>query len=206
MSFGAFLLAYALVVVTPGPNALIVLQSAATDGRRAALRTALGAAVGAGSLAALVLLVGRNLPATPDQLAWLRLIFGGLLIHGGLGCFRRRAVRTVPCGGTAPMPPGQNGPPGALRGMMVAIGNPFTGVFILSANPLPFGGPAAGLLAVPVAVMAIAGTWLCLLATVATSGPTGRLLLVRQRTVIGGLGVVLLAMGLHIVVSTIASP
>ena len=82
MSFLPILLAIAgihwALMVTPGPNVLLVTQSAAHYGRRTAVLIALGIALGAGILSSLAIL---GLSVVLAQAAWL---FTLLKVVGGV--------------------------------------------------------------------------------------------------------------------------
>lgn len=191
MSLSAFFLAYALVVLAPGPNLLIVLQSAMAGTRRAAVLTGIGAAVGAACLSLVVQIARRELTLDVPALPNMRFAFAIMLVYCGLGCFRSALTRTA---GTKAAPC-----VGFLRGMMVALANPFTCGFVLTA-----GGTLAGaselriMLAVALMMFLTAASWLVLVALVATSRQSRRISRFDPGVAFAGLGVALLAMALHV--------
>lgn len=198
MSLSAFVLAYALVVLAPGPNLLIVLQSAMAGTRRAAVLTGIGAAVGAACLSLAVQIARREFQLDAFALPDMRFAFALMLVYCGIGCFRRAINRTAdskvaPCAGF-------------LRGMAVALVNPFTCGFVLTA-----GGTLAGasdlrvMLAVALAVFLTAASWLVLVAMVATSRQSRRLSRIDPGLALAGLGVALLAMALHVATGALAN-
>lgn len=194
MSLSAFFLAYALVVLAPGPNLLIVLQIAMAGTRRAAVLTGVGAAFGAACLSLAVQIARRELPLDAPALYYMRFAFALMLVYCGLGCFRRAITRTAgaeaaPCAGF-------------LRGMMVALVNPFTCGFVLTAGGTLAGGSELELMfGVALLVFLTAASWLVLMALVATSRQSQRLSRFDPRLAFAGVGVALLAMALHVATS-----
>lgn len=86
----AVLAVFTLVIISPGPNFMMVVETALGDSRRAGLYTALGVATGSGLFAAAGLL-GLLLVVTalPHFAATLSLVGGGYLAWLGLGMIRR---------------------------------------------------------------------------------------------------------------------
>ena len=197
MSLIAFALAYALITVTPGPNFLTVLHCATTGTRAAALRAALGVGAGAASLSALVLTVGKHLPLNAATQPYLRLLFAALLIRGGLICL---AYQPGP-GHVSPLVGDlRRGGDPFLRGMTVAICNPFTGIFVLSSSAtLINAGAPATILTVALTIFVIAGGWLGIVAVAATSGLAARAIGARSNLISACVGSTLIGMGVHIV-------
>lgn len=197
MSLFAFALAYALITVTPGPNFLTVLQCAMAGKRADALRAALGVGAGAASLSALVLAVGQHLPLNDSTQPYLRLVFAALLIRGGLICF---ACQAVPGQLTPLVDDARRGGDPLLRGMTVAIFNPFTGIFVLSASAsLINAAEPATILTIALIVFVIAGGWLGIVAIAATSGPATRAIGARSDLISACVGIALIGMALHVV-------
>ncbi|MDO9638404.1 MAG: LysE family transporter [Pseudotabrizicola sp.] len=197
MSLIAFALAYALITITPGPNFLTVLHCATTGTRGDALRAALGVGAGAASLAALVLAVGQHLPLNDSTQPYLRLLFAALLIRGGLICF---AFQGIP-GQVSPLVGDiRRGGDPFLRGMTVAICNPFTGIFVLSASAtLINAGAPATVLTVALSIFVIAGGWLAVIAVAATSGMAARAIGARSELISACVGFALIGMAVHVV-------
>lgn len=197
MSLSAFFLAYALVVLAPGPNLLIVLQSAMAGTRRGAVLTGIGAAAGAACLSLVVQLARRALPPEALALPHMRFAFAVMLVYCSLGCFRSALTRTAaipaaPCAGF-------------LRGLMVAVVNPFTCGFILTAaGTLAEASEPLVMLAVALTVFLTAASWLVLVALVATSRQSRHLSRINPGLGFAGLGVALLVLALHVATGTAA--
>lgn len=191
MSLSAFFMAYALVVLAPGPNLLIVLQSAMAGTRRAAVLTGIGAAAGAACLSLAVQVARRELLLDLPALPFMRFAFALMLVYCALGCFRRAFSRPTSAEAASCA--------GFLRGMMVALANPFTCGFLLTSGISTAG--AAGLqvmLAVALVVFATAGGWLVFVALIASSAQSRLLSRIDPGMALTGLGVALFAMALHV--------
>lgn len=142
----SFALVAALVTLTPGVDTALVLRSAITEGRRAALVTALG--IGAGVLGwGVAAAVGATAILTASQTAFtaLRLAGAAYLIWLGANLLVRAArggsVPTGPAGGPSDVSLG-----GAFRrGLLCNALNPKVGVFYLAMLPqfMPPNVPAA---------------------------------------------------------------
>lgn len=197
MSLTAFALAYVLITVMPGPNFLTVLHCAMTGTRADALRAALGAGTAAASLSALVVAVGQHLPMDGNSQPYLRLLFAALLIRGGLICFAFQPGPGLVT--TIVEEPKRYGDP-LLRGMTVAMFNPFTGIFILSASAtLVNSAEPARILAIGLIVFVIAGGWLGIVAVAATSGTAARAIRARSKLISACVGIALIGMAVHVV-------
>lgn len=86
VNFVSFLTIYALAIVSPGPNFVLVVNSALCDSRRTGIFTSLGVATGSGlfgfaGLAGLLVLIN----SLPNFAVLIRLIGGGYLVWLGLG-------------------------------------------------------------------------------------------------------------------------
>jgi threonine efflux protein len=90
LNITAVLAVFTLAIISPGPNFLLVVETALGDSRRAGLYTALGVATGSGLFAASGLL-GLLLVVTtlPHFTATLSLFGGGYLAWLGIGMVRR---------------------------------------------------------------------------------------------------------------------
>lgn len=159
----AFLLAGGLLTITPGLDTALVLRTAATEGRRAALFAAAGVQLGCLAWGCAVAFgLGTVLAASAAAYAGLKLAGAAYLAWVGVGLLLRprRALATGPDGAAA-------GPAASLRrGLLTNLLNPKVGVFYVSFLPqfVPDGFPVApailGLVALHV-LMACA--WLALL-------------------------------------------
>ncbi|MCO6415762.1 LysE family transporter [Siccirubricoccus sp. KC 17139] len=133
-----FLASYLLLLLTPGPNMLAVGSLAAARGLRGALPLCLGIALGAGTLATLLLVATEALARQANSLAPLRLVGAAALLALALRLARGRRL-----------PQAELPPPSRLGSLMagycVAIGNPLTASFFaaqfLGMTALP-GSPA----------------------------------------------------------------
>ena len=86
---GTVLAVHALAMVSPGPNVLVVTQTAASETRRAGVFAALGIAAAAALLSSAALL---GLSVVPTRLAWLHtmlgVVGGGYLLYLGVRLWR----------------------------------------------------------------------------------------------------------------------
>ncbi|WP_149539948.1 LysE family transporter [Siccirubricoccus phaeus] len=145
-----FLGSYLLVLLTPGPNMLAVGCLAAARGLRGALPLCLGIALGAGSLAALLLAATETLAQQTTSLTPLRLLGAGMLLVVALRLLRGRRLPEA-----GPPAPPQLG--SLVAGYFVALGNPLTAGFFAGqflALPAAPGSPALK----PALVLAAAAT------------------------------------------------
>src|SRR5262245_44738102 len=92
---GSVFAVHLLAMVSPGPNVLVVTQTAASDGRRAGAWAALGIAAGAGLMSSAAL---AGLSVVLKQFAWLHaalgLVGGAYLLYLGLRLWRGAGART----------------------------------------------------------------------------------------------------------------
>ncbi|MFC3690262.1 LysE family translocator [Aquipuribacter hungaricus] len=140
-SLSAFVVVALVVVAVPGPSVLFVVGRALTLGRRGALTTALGNAIGT-LVQVIAVAVGIGALVERSVLAFTVLKFAGAayLVFLGVQAFRHRrafAVETTVAAG--PTRVGR-----VLReGFLVGLTNPKTTVFFAAALP-PFVDPAVG--------------------------------------------------------------
>ena len=127
-----FLGVYTLAIVSPGPNFILVTNTALGDSRRAGLFTALGVATGSGlfalaGLAGLLVLVN----SLPHFAIILRIAGGGYLTWIGFDMLRNRNRRPVTKIVDAP---GKGGSPMAWyrTGLLTNLSNPKAWAFYLS--------------------------------------------------------------------------
>jgi len=99
---GSVFAVHLLAMVSPGPNVLVVTQTAASEGRRAGVRAALGIAAGAAMLSSAAL---AGVSVLMTQFAWLhaalRVLGGGYLLYLGVRLWRSAAARAAFCPATA---------------------------------------------------------------------------------------------------------
>ena len=192
----AFLAVAIAVVVTPGPDMLLVMRNTLLGGRLAGAATVLGVIGGIGVWATLAVGgIAALLAASALAFTILKLAGAGYLVYLGL-----RAIRS----GAAPVEI-RHGPrptfrTAASQGFLSAALNPKLGVFFLTLLP-QFSDPLASplhSLALAVAFAAIGLAWLLLFT--AFVGEFGRLL--SSPTVVRRIqrlsGAVLIALGLRV--------
>ncbi|MDZ4790891.1 MAG: LysE family translocator [Hyphomicrobiales bacterium] len=126
----AFILACALLSITPGPNMSLVIANAAKDGARGALITVCGTALGNAVLVTLAVAgVMGTVTVFADWFDWLRWLGAVYLIW--LGAMRLRALS---------QPPELDAPPAArgrwfLQGLSVSLSNPKVFLFLGALFP-----------------------------------------------------------------------
>jgi threonine/homoserine/homoserine lactone efflux protein len=196
----AFWAAFTLALASPGPNFALMLKIGLGSGRRAALRTVLGIAVGeaAWGFAAVfgVAALALRYPAVGTAIRWGG---GAFLLWLALGALRS-AWRGH--GATAAEPAPADG--GFATGLAIMLLNPKAGFFWVSLTGVLLGpgvGPAAGTLVVVVAVL-ISLLWHAALA-LAFSGTTAARLYARARRGIeAALGTALAALGVKLLAAS----
>ncbi|WP_043335401.1 hypothetical protein [Belnapia moabensis] len=140
-----FLLAYLAILVTPGPNLLVIAGVAALHGARGALPACLGIALGAGTLNAALAATLQGAPAAPGWAAAGRLAAAALLLWAALAIARSRLPETGHRIGGAEF----------TAGFCAAATNPITAAFFAAQ----FLGPLALLDAkVPLVPLAVTAT------------------------------------------------
>lgn len=140
----AFALASAILVIIPGPSLMFIIGRALQMGRRGALLTVLGNAIG---LAVVIVLVGVGLGAllAASALAFtaLKLAGAAYLVWLGVQAIRhRRDGDGVPAEG-APAPPQRRAAAAMWEAAIVGFTNPKAIVFMAALLP-QFVDPAAG--------------------------------------------------------------
>lgn len=129
----AFALAAFLIIIIPGPSVLFTVGRALSYGRREALLTVLGNALGAAVICALVAIgLGALVAASASVLLVVKLAGAAYLMYLGVQAFRdRRSI--VAALGVQPDPIRSKR---VLRqGFMVGITNPKTLVFLAAVLP-----------------------------------------------------------------------
>lgn len=199
-SLAAFLLAGGLLTITPGLDTMLVMRTAASEGRRTALLAAAGIQLGCLVWGAAVAL-GLGVLLTASETAYRVLTWAGAatLVWIGLGLLLRpRRGLAVAAGGPAASAAGGRW---LWRGCLTNLLNPKIGVFYVSFLPqfVPAGFAAPPFIfGLAVLHVALATVWLSLL--VAGMGRLGPLL--RRPVLVAWLdratGAVLLAFGLRL--------
>ena len=103
LNFASFLAVYVFAIVSPGPNFILVVNSALSGSRRTGLLTALGVATGSGlfglaGLLGLIVLV----QSLPNFAVLSRLVGGGYLAWLGIGMVRQSRSGNGAVGGRKP--------------------------------------------------------------------------------------------------------
>lgn len=154
----AFGLISFLVIVVPGPSVLFTVGRALTVGRRQALLTVAGNAVGA-YVQILAVALGAGALIYASSLAFSIIKFAGVayLIYLGVKAFRHRhALGEALAGGAAALRPSR----ALADGFVVGMTNPKTIVFFVAALPQVVdpaaGNPATQMLVLGAVFLAIA--------------------------------------------------
>ncbi|SDC40095.1 LysE family translocator [Belnapia rosea] len=151
MTVRDFLLAYLAILVTPGPNLLVVAGVAALRGLRGALPLCLGIALGAGTLNAAMGATLGAAPLTPDWSLAGRLLSAAMLLWVAFSIARAQPPDAVRAAHRA-----QGAEFGA--GFCTAVTNPITAAFFAAQflGPLSQGGDLRLLAPLAVAATALA--------------------------------------------------
>jgi threonine/homoserine/homoserine lactone efflux protein len=203
-SLVSFFIAAGLLTLTPGLDTMLVLRTAASEGRTAALLAAAGIQLGCLAWGGAVALgLGALLTASAAAYAALTWCGAAYLVWIGvtLLCAPRR---TLEVGAGAVEAAGHDGRRWLWRGFLTNLLNPKVGVFYVSFLPqfVPAGyGPAPFMVGLAVGHVLLASVWLSLLTL--GMGRLGPLL--RRPAVIGWLdrttGAVFVAFGMKLALS-----
>jgi threonine efflux protein len=158
----AFFLPYALVLVVPGPN-LLVVSSAGFRSARAAVQAAIGVACGACLAAGIAAETARSIPDLPALRVLGTLLFCGFMLHTSVGLL---APRRLPAR-QEPDRPAKEGGTSFLLGLGAAALNPLSVPFYLSlflSHP-DFQRPALAAV-VCLTIFAMSGAWFSLVGLV----------------------------------------
>lgn len=196
----AFWGAFALAVISPGPNFAMMLATGVRYGRRTALRLVGGIVIGEAvwGLAAVF-----GVAALAAQHPWIALalrVGGGAFLIYMAAMSLRAALRPR---AEAPIVPAEGAAVrgGVLRGLTLMLLNPKAGVFWISLTGLLIGpgdGVALGLMAVAGAVV-ISLIWHAALALAFTTAAVLRLYARIRRGLEATLGVVLGGLGIRLI-------
>jgi threonine/homoserine/homoserine lactone efflux protein len=137
----AFALASFVLIVIPGPSVLFAISRALAYGRRAALTTVVGGAVGSFTAATAVAFgIGAIIQTSAVIYTVIKLAGAAYLIYLGVQAIRhRRALREAFEAQAAPIGGGRT----LLQGFIVGVTNPKTVVFFAAILP-QFVDPSAG--------------------------------------------------------------
>lgn len=199
INIGAVLTIFTLVIISPGPNFLLVVDTALGDSRRAGLYAALGVATGSGLFAAagllgLLLLV----TALPHFTTALSLLGGGYLAWLGFGMVRRwRRPGTAAAGTETPKRPALR-PLAAYRtGLITNLTNPKAWAFYFSLFTLVMapGAPLWEKIFLNLTMFLISFTWYACVALLISDRRLQPVFLRVQPVVQGVLGTLLIVLG-----------
>ncbi|MDO0925098.1 LysE family translocator [Streptomyces sp. TG1A-8] len=138
----AFAAPSSLLIVVPGPGVLFVIGRALAHGRRTALTTVVGNALGAYVLVVAVSLgVGPAVERSVVLFTALKLAGAAHLVHLGAGAWRRRGSLRAALADSAG--PAHGGPRTLGEGFAVGVANPKTVVFLAAVLP-QFADPGRG--------------------------------------------------------------
>jgi threonine/homoserine/homoserine lactone efflux protein len=137
----AFALAAFILIIIPGPSVLFVVSRALAYGRRTALLTVLGGALGSFvSAVAIAIGVGVLIQAWSMAYTVLKFLGAGYLIYLGIRAIRhRKQLWEAMEQQTAPV----SGRRTVVEGFLVSVTNPKSMVFFVAVLP-QFVAPAAG--------------------------------------------------------------
>ena len=192
-----FLSVYTFAIVSPGPNFILVTNTALGESRRTGLITALGVATGSGlfalaGLAGLLVLVN----ALPHFATIMRFVGGGYLSWLGFDMLRHRH-RKLPLKGTGQ--PGVNAEPlvAYRTGLLTNLSNPKAWAFYLSLFTLVMAPhfPLWGKVFLNVAMFLISLVWYATVVVLISSRTFQPLFLSWRPLIQGVLGVLLMLLG-----------
>jgi threonine/homoserine/homoserine lactone efflux protein len=199
-ALGAFWVAFALALMSPGPNFALMLRIALTSGRRAALRTVLGIGMGEavwgfGAVFGVAALALRY-PVLGTAIRWA----GGAFLLWLAFAALRSAWRGGGKAGAAAGPVSG----GFGTGLALMLLNPKAGFFWVSLTGVllgPHASPATGILAVTVAVL-LSLLWHAGLALAFSGTRVTRLYARARRGIEALLGTALTALGLKLLAAS----
>ncbi len=173
-----FTIASALLTITPGVDTLLVLRTAAMDGRRPALFATLGIATGCIVWGAAVALgMGALFAAAPMLFEAVKWAGAAYLVWIGLGQLLRPRETRARSEAESGRARGDAALACYRRGLLTNLLNPKVGIFYLSFLPqfVPAGyAPAPFIFLLACLQMAMGVAWL--LGVIAATAPLGRML------------------------------
>ena len=192
-----FLSVFTFAIVSPGPNFILVTNTALGQSRRAGLLTALGVATGSG-LFALAGLVGLLVlvHSIPYFALITRFVGGGYLAWIGFDMLSHcRSTKTPAAATTAPREPS---PLASYRiGLLTNLTNPKAWAFYLSLFALLMNPdfPLWGKVVLNIAMFVISFAWYAIVAVLISSRRFQPVFLGMQPVIQGTLGVLLVVLG-----------
>jgi threonine/homoserine/homoserine lactone efflux protein len=192
-----FLSVFTFAIVSPGPNFILVTNTALGQSRRAGLLTALGVATGSG-LFALAGLVGLLVlvHSIPYFALIMRFVGGGYLAWIGVDMLRHCRNRKAP--DTATKVQGVLSPLASYRiGLLTNLTNPKAWAFYLSLFALLMNPdfPLWGKVVLNIAMFVISFAWYAIVAVLISSRRFQPVFLDFQPFIQGTLGVLLVVLG-----------
>jgi len=192
-----FLSVFTFAIVSPGPNFILVTNTALGQSRRAALSTALGVATGSG-LFALAGLVGLlvMVHSIPYFALLTRFLGGGYLTWLGFDMLRHCRRKKTPV--SAENAQREPSPLTSYRiGLLTNLTNPkawafYLSLFALLMNP---GFPLWGKVVLNIAMFVISFAWYAIVAVLISSRQFQPVFLGLQPFIQGALGVLLIVLG-----------
>lgn len=156
----AFLLASILFIQVPGPSLLFTIGRALTVGRRDALLSVVGNALGVvGQVLLVALGLGALVAASATLYTAVKVVGAAYVVWLGVQAIRRRADARHALAGMGRVP--VQGRRSVLTGLTVGLTNPKTLVFFVAFLP-QFTNPAAGHVGLQVALLgAVFGVLAC---------------------------------------------
>jgi threonine/homoserine/homoserine lactone efflux protein len=150
----AFAVTAAVVIAIPGPSVLFIVGRALAAGRRTALLSVLGNALGEyAQVAAVAFGIGALAERSVAVLTAIKLVGGAYLVYLGVRTFlRRRESLSVPTGGDGQLPPPERW--ALVRGAFVGVTNPKTVIFLAAILP-QFVARASGHVTVQILVLGL---------------------------------------------------
>ena len=171
----AFVLLSAVIIAVPGPSVLFTIGRALTVGRREALLTVAGNAIGVYlQVVAVAIGIGVIVERSTEVFTVIKLVGAAYLVYLGVQAIRhrRKVAEALAEGVPTVLPSGR-----AMRdGIVVGVANPKSIVFLVVALP-QFTAPAAGNVSVqmlvlgalfPVIALVLDSVWALLAATART--------------------------------------
>jgi threonine/homoserine/homoserine lactone efflux protein len=199
-ALGTFWLAFALALVSPGPNFALMLKIGLTQGREAALRTVAGIGLGEAiwGFAALfgVAALALRYPLLGTAIRWAG---GAFLLWLALG-----ALRSAWRGDAADAAPAAGPGGGFATGLALMLLNPKAGFFWVSLTSVLLGTaatPATSVAAVTVAVL-LSLLWHGALALAFSGARMTRLYARAKRAIEAVLGTALAALGVKLLAAS----
>ncbi|HXC76906.1 MAG TPA: LysE family translocator [Candidatus Acidoferrum sp.] len=171
--FAAWMAVALVLIVTPGPDTVLILRNTLRDGARSASFTAVGVGVGSAAWAAAsVIGVAALLESSDAAFTVLKLAGAAYLVYLGLrtlaGTFRPSPAAAADSAPATPGPATQSAGSAFLQGVLNNLLNPKAGAIFATVMPqfIQPGDSAVRLILMVVCYDAIVIAWLCAYALV----------------------------------------